>query len=392
MKTAFPIIIALILALMSPISSGQEPVRTEKSQASPKLVVLKNGHILEGRLTKEIDNYSLKTTQGSRLVLPASDIDFVCQTLSEAYWQRNARIKASDLDGHKELYYWCLKYQLLNEAQNQIDILSLMPIKASELEYIHRQLTIAIEQSNPKSEQVEVKTPPTQLATNSPLPANPETKVPFFRSLPPLQGPAIVDSEKFRRLPQSQPLIPPSLDETGRIAQVGFSAPVRESQSVKPTKKTDINQPDIAELENLTKSLPKPSVAMFQRKVQPLVVRSCMATGCHGRADNVMPLMGAKSGQLIPRRLSQRNMHSIIQHADPNEPLESALLKFALKPHGGMKRPTILPGTPQFEILATWLIQISNHPNAVYQLPAPPRCRRPRFKHRNRGTILGNQQ
>ena len=82
-----------------------------------------------------------------------------------------------------------------------------------------------------------------------------------------------------------------------------------------------------------------------------------------------MPLMSLGPSQLIPRIMSQRNMHEILAHTDPVAPLSSRILLASVTPHGGGKTSPLKVDTKQFTNLANWLIMISNQPNQRHQLP-----------------------
>ena len=114
--------ILLILTAESSIgvASAQSPIPT--GELVEQLLVLNNGEILRGQITRSAEQVIVVTNQGSRLVIPADRTAFVCGSLQEAYWGKAARTRASDLDGQKKLFHWCLKNRLLDLAQNQIDL------------------------------------------------------------------------------------------------------------------------------------------------------------------------------------------------------------------------------------------------------------------------------
>ena len=357
---------------------------------SQHLLLLKNGQIIEGCVTNTSDTVLLTTTDGSKLVFQKDDVETVCESTSEAYWHKAAQTKATDLDGQKRLFHWCLSQQLPQFAQNQIDIMSIMNIKATELEYLHRQLLVAMDHR----EDVKHKAHLEQLADGD-VPASSTTLVqqssdtpqpkadtiPWIRPLPALDG-VNPTKQTAPLLANAQMPLAPDTEATrpeSEFAQVGFTEAVStDSMPIVRTAETpEQSAVSVAELDRLTDSLPKPSVSMFKRKIEPLLTRSCFAGGCHQDNDSVMPLVRVGSGQKIPRRLSQRNLYSIIKHADPNEPLASPLLTAAITSHGGLTDPIIKPSSKQFQNLATWLIMISNKPDSIHQMPEPDLATRP---------------
>ncbi len=269
----------------------------------------------------------------------------------------------------------------------------MMDIKASDLDYLHRQLTVAVDQrSESEDEQMklsdvhdtnrdmQVQLPtPSRKSTDVASPV--EDSLAFIRPLPAFEA-VTASAETEPLIANVTPPSPPILNAKPPDAEftlVGFNEAVTTDRMsiFESTEAPEQASVSVEELDRLTDSLPKPAVAMFKRKIEPLLTRSCFAGGCHQDNDLVMPLVRVGNGQLIPRRLSQRNLYSIIKFADPNEPLASPLLTAAMTSHGGLPDPIIEPSSKQFENLATWLIMISNKPNSIHQMPEPDLATRP---------------
>ncbi|MEM7457318.1 MAG: hypothetical protein AAF456_23485 [Planctomycetota bacterium] len=351
------------------------------------IVILSNGHAIEGELLSEDGKVILVTAQGSRLVMPREEISFACETYDDAYWNKLARIRASDLEGQIELFRWCMRYELHKQAANQIDIISQMRLPASRLENLHRQLFIA--------QQAEQQNNPPELADSAIAQNNSGHSANEFdiRSLPPMNE--LASGGRFR---------PGSTSGTGRLAgppadmmidgvpgevrQVGFVEDVRVPPgTITLTSEPGVEIPDTVEpesavyrpstdeLDDLTKSLGGDAVAFYKRRVEPVLVRSCFTAGCHNSGADAMPLQRVSRHSSIPRRMSQRNLYNIIRYADPNRPLSSILLSNAATPHGetGERHngEFLDRNSKQFENLAIWLIMVSNDPNGNHQMPMP---------------------
>lgn len=390
--SAYLLLIATLF-VAPPILNAQE-----KSASEQQFVLLTNGQVISGFVSRESGNVIVQVPNGSRLLIQQTNVDTVCDNLVDAYWQKAARTKATDLDGQSKLFHWCIGNGLLDQAQNQIDIISLMKIDASELEYLHRQLTVAFDS---RSKRIAKMTELAKEFSNLPSPSEDTTKTSVTTPVasggdfePRSQEFASRDTQstripqfkigEMRQLPSlnssikggaSSPIEPSVVsNNASEIKLVGYAQPVKEAEA----QGVDIEDPDakkpklasVEELDALVKSLPKPAVAMFKRKIEPLLVRSCYLAGCHRNSAKEMPLTRLAKGQLIPRRLSQRNLDSIMKYTDPNHPLESRLLAAAMKAHGGLEEPIIEQGTVQFNNLANWLIAISNQPNAKHEMPA----------------------
>jgi len=215
--------------------------KTEGQMLSPnfvpteQFVVLKNGEFLQGRVTTTAEQTTVETEQGSRLILSADQVDFVCESKVDVFWGKCARTKASDLDGQKALFYWCLKHKMFDQAQNQLSLLAeAKDSKATTVEFLDRQLNVAIEQAQKKDLAIAKAAPALRKDPNPINPPQPETKLAFNEtnkaqpelSLTPIQSDDAMksigtgdlaklefdfDYETFRPLP--------SLTEPGKLAK-----------------------------------------------------------------------------------------------------------------------------------------------------------------------------
>jgi hypothetical protein len=88
-------------------------------QAAEQLVMLRNGEILRGHVTRQDDHYQLSIADGE-LRLRAVDVDLICQTLDEAYRARRARLTVGRAEDHLDLAEWCLRQSLPGEAAREL--------------------------------------------------------------------------------------------------------------------------------------------------------------------------------------------------------------------------------------------------------------------------------
>ncbi len=180
-------LIALILLAMVELTfqhlRAQDVTELPRSNTVERLLVLRNGGLVEGFIRRERDHYSVQTRTGSRLVISLDETSFVCGTLEEAYWGKLARLKATDHAGQISLFRWCIQQKLSTLAENQYMILEGLKIAPNDLDFMKRQLVMAQrERNNPP-------TVPTQQAnatsSNSRLPF--EELEPVFSPLPSIQ-------------------------------------------------------------------------------------------------------------------------------------------------------------------------------------------------------------
>jgi hypothetical protein len=85
----------------------------------PELLILKNGQILEGRVTKLKKHY-LVDLQNGEIQVRYEDVDFVCRTREEGYTHKREIIEAGDWRNHLELARWCFKNGLSQQAEDEL--------------------------------------------------------------------------------------------------------------------------------------------------------------------------------------------------------------------------------------------------------------------------------
>lgn len=103
--------------------------------------------------------------------------------------------------------------------------------------------------------------------------------------------------------------------------------------------------PSRDELDRLSKAMPPGTLEMFTSTIQPLLLNSCSTHDCHGppshgppshgsRAESRFRLLRAHPGRAPSRRLTQRNLHAVMQWIDRKNPAASPLLTKPIQPHG----------------------------------------------------------
>ena len=141
------LVIGLVLALML-CTDGHARLLAQSSGPDSGMVdgeqilVLKNGEMLTGRIEQDAANLIVHVRQGSRLVISKKKAEFVCNSKSEAFWGKAARIRASDVKQQAALFRWCLKHKLFEYAETQLNVIMEYDISAAELHSLNRQLTV----------------------------------------------------------------------------------------------------------------------------------------------------------------------------------------------------------------------------------------------------------
>src|SRR6476620_317235 len=84
------------------------------------ILVLKNGHVLEGAITRAGDFYVVCQGEGSEQKLNATEVDLCCASLLEAYEFKANRISSFSPKSRIDLAKWCLRQGLIEQCHEQL--------------------------------------------------------------------------------------------------------------------------------------------------------------------------------------------------------------------------------------------------------------------------------
>ena len=84
------------------------------------LLVLKNGQVLEGDITRAGDYYVVTRGEGYELRPKADDVECFCASLVEAYEFKARRLSGVSVRPRVELARWCLRYNLIDQCRDQL--------------------------------------------------------------------------------------------------------------------------------------------------------------------------------------------------------------------------------------------------------------------------------
>jgi hypothetical protein len=264
--------------------NGDSPILEAKiGPASPatELLILRNGQVIEGRITRTEGRYVVVFPDG-QVQIKTADVEMVCGSLEEGYRIKRAAIQAGNVYQHVDLAQWCIKQRLLDHAAAE-----LAAAKAAE-------------------------------------PSNP----------------IIATVEHRLKIAQESP----QMAEAARKAPAG---------------------PSSEELDRMMRGLPRGAVETFTQSVQPLLMNHCATGGCHGpQSDGSLRLFRSASGNLVSRRITQRNLYAVLKHIDRDKPLESRLLTASSNPHGTAKYAIFSEReTGQYKRMVDWVQQLVEQPN-----------------------------
>lgn len=237
-------------------------------QDSERIVLLTNGNVLSGRVETFGQQVVVWTESGSRLVLPHHQVDAVFQSLSGAYQYQRERIAPNAVIDHVKLFEWCLRFQLWDEAQSQIDKLQFQSISRVELWRMSEALGLAKESAArakagnslaSDARALEAHTPP-------PITSNPQ---PFTTILP----------VTYVELP-------------------------RDGQRLLPA----------VELNDLVSRIEPELLLRYEKHVDSIFVRNCATSGCHDSRNTTLAWLHVPRGTETPRLMKLQNLIRTVQH------------------------------------------------------------------------------
>jgi hypothetical protein len=231
-------------------------------------------------------------------------VDAVCGSLDEVYRIKSESLPLGRLDGHLELAEWCLRERLFGYAGEQILHARQLDPTNVRVALLERRLRTAVTESERPASTVASK-PPAGLPTRT----TPTHKMPTHKM---------------------------------------------------PTHEM---------LDELVRDLPSEAMAEFTGRVQPLLVNHCATAGCHGPgAKSDFRLERIPVDRAYSRRLSQRNLHAVLDLVDREQPIGSPLLALPSQPHGSLSEPVFAEHQQeQYQNIVDWVHLVSRRPTK----PAP---------------------
>jgi hypothetical protein len=116
-------------------AAADQPTADEAEQYA----VLRNGEVLNGRIARQGDRFVI-ATPNSEMRVPAREVDFICQSLDEAYGVQRNRLIAGRIDDHLNLADWCLRQKLLGYAAGEVGKAMEIDPRNSRLAVLDRRL------------------------------------------------------------------------------------------------------------------------------------------------------------------------------------------------------------------------------------------------------------
>jgi hypothetical protein len=121
--------------------------------------------------------------------------------------------------------------------------------------------------------------------------------------------------------------------------------------------------PSNDELDRMVRSLPRNVVETFTQSVQPVLMNHCASGGCHSpESKTELRIFRVSAGKAASRRVTQRNLYSVLPLMDRDNPTASRLLTVPNAPHGTAKQRIFGEHeVVQYKRMVDWAVQLAGH-------------------------------
>ncbi len=132
-------------------------------------------------------------------------------------------------------------------------------------------------------------------------------------------------------------------------------SPTTEAENNKPAK----HEPPTANISGVSSQ----SLVDFTARVQPMLIKSCGANGCHRTGgETLYQLSHFGMSTRVSARMTQLNLAATLAFASPDQPEQSPVLQYAMKPHGEDYTAAGRNHLLTQQTLRTWLMSASGYP------------------------------
>jgi len=108
------------------------------------VVLLRNGQVIEGRISRAGDLYYVALPNGE-IRIKAAEVEFCCRDLEEGYVKKRASIQPGDVRDHLRLAQWCLRHELFGRTGKELaDALEVEPTHPL-IEVLDRRLRLSMQ-------------------------------------------------------------------------------------------------------------------------------------------------------------------------------------------------------------------------------------------------------
>jgi hypothetical protein len=132
---------------------------------SDSVLLLRNGEMIQGRVTRCGDRFEIRVP-GGEIYVKAAEVQHECRDVQEVYLRKTALIRRDNAMDHFELAQWCIKAGLLENASRELAEATAMAPQHPLIEVLQRRLKAAstpLPQAEPDSKSTSVGPTPQEL-------------------------------------------------------------------------------------------------------------------------------------------------------------------------------------------------------------------------------------
>jgi hypothetical protein len=136
---------ALIAMLVFPLQA-QQPLPNPALEDG--LVLLRNGHVIAGKITRSGDWYYVVLPDGE-IRLKAAEVELSCRNIEEGYQRKRATVPVNSVEEHLRLAQWCQQQGLLEHMKTELADARRIDPKNPLIEVVLRRLESSLEARPP---------------------------------------------------------------------------------------------------------------------------------------------------------------------------------------------------------------------------------------------------
>jgi hypothetical protein len=142
---------ASLLAVLSLLPAAPCPADPPLySTPQQGLLLLRNGQLLEGKITPTGDRFYMELDSG-KVWVKAADVEIHCRNLEEGYWLKRSAVELGTVQSHLDLAQWCIQHMLLGHAADELRDALLIDPQHPRIELLERRLKLAQQKAPTKA-------------------------------------------------------------------------------------------------------------------------------------------------------------------------------------------------------------------------------------------------
>ena len=134
------IVTTMVLAVLAILVFAADFAAAETPDT--KVLLLRNGQVLSGQISYEGDHYRVTFPTGE-IRVRRTEVEHLCRDLVDAFETKRRKIEAQDVTGQMRLADWCIRVELLSQADALISAAEQVVPQSSRVRLSRRNLQLA---------------------------------------------------------------------------------------------------------------------------------------------------------------------------------------------------------------------------------------------------------